>query len=211
MIPKIIHHIWVGDKPKPSKIMKTWQEKHPDFQYIEWNEKVFSTIKFRCQKQIDQMMSAGRYNGVADIMRYEILYELGGFVAPADSICLNSIEDLLDCDCFCCYENETCRPGLLSPHIGSYQGNEFLNTIIERIAKMDNMLWADPWIVTGNKLLTDIVEETGYKIKVYPSHYFIPDHYTGLSYRGDGKIYAKHLWGTTKSIYGELDEMYAQN
>ncbi len=37
-IPKIIHQLWIGPKPAPTKFMQTWKEKHPDFDYIFWNE-----------------------------------------------------------------------------------------------------------------------------------------------------------------------------
>ena len=38
LIPKIIHQLWIGPKPRPSKFMATWKEKHPDYEYIMWNE-----------------------------------------------------------------------------------------------------------------------------------------------------------------------------
>ncbi len=33
MIPKIIHQIWIGPKPAPTKFMDTWRDKNPDFEY----------------------------------------------------------------------------------------------------------------------------------------------------------------------------------
>ena len=38
MIPKIIHQLWIGSNPRPSKFMDTWQTNNPDFEYIYWNE-----------------------------------------------------------------------------------------------------------------------------------------------------------------------------
>ena len=32
MIPKIIHQIWIGPKPAPTKFMDTWKEENPDFE-----------------------------------------------------------------------------------------------------------------------------------------------------------------------------------
>ena len=37
-IPKIIHQLWIGPKPAPTKFMNTWRDKHPDFEYMYWNE-----------------------------------------------------------------------------------------------------------------------------------------------------------------------------
>jgi len=55
-------------------------------------------------------------------------------------------------------------------------------------------------------LLTDIVKRLKYPISILPSHTFIPEHYTGEKYQGNGKIYANHLWGTTKNINNNLDK-----
>ena len=40
-IPKIIHQIWIGNKPPPINLMNTWKEKNPDYEYILWNENEF--------------------------------------------------------------------------------------------------------------------------------------------------------------------------
>ena len=44
-IPKIIHQIWIGNKPRPEKLMDTWKEKNPDFEYKFWNEENLKDIK----------------------------------------------------------------------------------------------------------------------------------------------------------------------
>lgn len=204
-IPKIIHHIWVGNKPMPAKLMQSWKDKHPDYQYILWDNEAVRNRKWRCEKQIEQMWLAERWNGVADILRYEILYDIGGFVAPADSVCLNPIDDLLDLECFCCYENEKIRANLLSPHIGTYPENPFLNFIVETIQNSDDVLYDEVWKITGNALLTGAVQKYNYPIVILPSYMFIPEHYTGNDYEGEGKIYARHFWGSTHEALGHKD------
>jgi len=205
-IPKIIHQIWVGDKPVPVKALQTWKDKHPDYVFMMWDNETVKNKKWRCQHQLDQMWQAGRFNGVSDIIRYEVLFEYGGFVAPADSVCVNPIDDLLDYGCFCCYENEKARPDLLSPHLGSFPSNQFINFIIGTIANSPDVIYADPWKITGNALLTGAVKLLKYGIVILPSYTFIPEHYSGEKYQGNGKIYARHLWGTTKNITGNLDD-----
>ena len=32
-IPKIIHQLWIGPKPAPTKLMNTWKEKHEKLGY----------------------------------------------------------------------------------------------------------------------------------------------------------------------------------
>jgi mannosyltransferase OCH1-like enzyme len=205
-IPSIIHQIWVGSHPKPEKLMQTWKDKHPDFKFFEWNNETVKKMKWRCQKQIDQMWAAERWNGVADLIRYEVLSEFGGFVAPADSICLNPIDDLLPLGLFCCFENEKVRPGLLSPHIGACPKDKLIEGMIEFLEKQDDVLYDEVWKVTGNALLTRAVASNAYPIAILPSFTFIPEHYTGCKYEEDGTIYAKHFWGSTKQITDKLDE-----
>ena len=39
-IPKIIHQLWIGRKPPPSKLMETWRKAHESlgWEYRLWNE-----------------------------------------------------------------------------------------------------------------------------------------------------------------------------
>jgi len=205
-IPKIIHQIWIGENPKPVKLMQTWKDKHADYQFYEWNNETIKTRTWRCQKQMDQLWALKRWSGVADLIRYEVLYDYGGFVAPADSVCLAPIDDLLDWEFFCCYENEKVRADLLSPHLGTYPKNDFINFLIEQLASAADVSFDDAWKLTGNQFLTDWVYVTRCRIHILPSYTFIPDHYTGETYQGDGKVYARHFWGSTKGINDKLDQ-----
>ena len=70
--------------------------------------------------------------------------------------------------------------------------------LIYRIYKYVNINVLLPWEITGPKLLTSTLLQLDYKAcKLYPSHYFIPKHHTGLEYKGTDKIYAKQYWGST--------------
>jgi len=204
-IPKIIHQIWVGNEnPKPTRLMQTWKNKHPDFVFMEWNEQTILDT-FRLNKQIKEMYAAKRWHGVADLVRYEVLFKYGGFVAPADSECLNAVDDLLDLGCFACYENEDYNHELISPHLGCCAGDKLIGEIISILEKKETILEKVPWRETGNLFLTEIIKKLNYKeITILPSYTFIPKHRTGREYTGDGKVYAQHYWGTTKNSYSKL-------
>lgn len=94
-IPKIIHQLWIGPKPRPSKFMKTWQDKHPEFEYIMWNEDEIKKrgLKLECQNRVDEIEEI---NGKADIIRWEILYHYGGLFLDADSICIEPFDQLIE-------------------------------------------------------------------------------------------------------------------
>ena len=85
-------------------------------------------------------------------------------------------------------------------YLASIPKNPFLLEMLNAIGQRTDMNYhpMQTWMITGPLLLTNVVSGMRYEgMKVYPSHYFIPKHYTGLEYTGDGKIYAKQYWGTT--------------
>ena len=113
-IPKIIHQLWIGPKPRPYKFMKTWEDKHPDYEYILWNEEEIKKrgLKLECISKINEIEEI---NGKADIIRWEILYHYGGLFLDADSICIEPMNYLMDQNkAFCGYENENVRQGLVA-------------------------------------------------------------------------------------------------
>jgi mannosyltransferase OCH1-like enzyme len=200
MIPKILHQIWVGPHRMPKEWMQTWKDNHPEWEYILWDNKRVSEYNFINKKQIDDCIREGKYHGAADIIKYEALYEYGGFIAPADSISLRAIDELLDIeeDCFCCPDPYAYEyPGLLSPQIGSIKKNKLIKEIIKRIPNKV----IEPCNDTGNHLLTNTVKELNYPIKIYPAYYFIPYNPDSRDNRGKEKPYADHKWGTTRNTY----------
>jgi glycosyltransferase involved in cell wall biosynthesis len=201
MIPRIIHQIWVGDKRKPQEWMNTWKDKHPEWEYILWDED--NVVGFENQELIDYCIKSKKYHGAADLIRYEVLYRFGGFVAPADSICINPIDDLLDNEVFVCYQNEERKPGLISPHIGCTKGNALMRQMIDLLKEKKSI--KEPWIETGNLALTNQIKKTDYPVKIYPSYYFIPVDSNGKRYSGNEKIYAEHKWFTTKALWQGIE------
>lgn len=201
MIPKIIHQIWLGEKQRPCE-WKTWLQNHKNFDFYLWNDNTILQFPFVNRDLINSFLEKEIYHGAADVMRYELLNYYGGFVAPADSECLQSIEPLLkESDCFACYENEKVRPGLISPHLGCIPSHPLMTKLIKGLSTLKEPKggWTagDPWQVTGNKLLTKVIAGGKFDVKIYPSYYFIPEHYTGQKSEGKPN-YAKHHWYTTK-------------
>ena len=75
--------------------MQTWPEKHPDWEYRVYDNEFLMEFPFRNRKLINEYFWRGEYAGVQDLMRFEILYEFGGFMADADSICRHPVDELL--------------------------------------------------------------------------------------------------------------------
>lgn len=208
-IPKNMIHIWIGPKIAPMSWMKTWQELHPKWSYRIFDNTEFTTRKFYNQHLIDEYYNRGLFNGVSDLIRYEILYEEGGFMPEADSLCLNNVEELFTEPneyCYSVFENEIIKPGYVSPVLASNAKNKFLENIIEDLHVLKPcQLKKKVWASTGNQYLKSAIDKFNPKIKIFPSHYFIPKHYSNKTprYSGPDKVYCEQMWGSTKQNYSE--------
>lgn len=208
-IPYLMWHIWIGPYEMPLHWMNTWKEKHPNWEYIIFDNKKLNEKKFINQHLIDEYLRRGKYNGVADLIRYELLYEYGGFIPPADSVCLENVEELFKEDpniCYTVYENEIIREGYVSPIYACNPKNEFVLTIIETLNKLKSEELKDKvWESTGNLFLKNMIELHRPNIKIFPSYYFIPKHFKAKTprYTGPEKVYADQMWGTTRKLYNK--------
>jgi mannosyltransferase OCH1-like enzyme len=216
-IPKIIHQLWIGSKPAPTKFMNTWKEKHAGlgFEYIFWNEE---ELKKRGMSLTlgEKINSMEEINGKADIIRWEILERYGGVFVDADSICIEPVDDtLMKCKagCFAGYEQEQIRKGLIATGTMGFPPNHL---IVKRCIKWirENpvstaLTQQRAWYTVGPGLLTRIVND--YKmhnqITVFPSYYFLPRHYSGIEYKGHEKVYAYQEWGSTKQNYDSMNQL----
>jgi len=210
MIPKIIHQIWLGDQSlRPAKLMSTWPTNNPSWEYKIWTDDNLPTIINR-----DHFESYGDNQvGKANILRYEILKQFGGFYVDADSKSLEPLDDtLLTCNAFACWENEIVKKGVISNgYLASVKDGYTVNRLVAEINAFDNVLIRriSPWRITGIKLLSNLYnmdKNVRDELKVYPSHYFIPTHHTGHKYHGPDKIYSEQYWGNTLQKYNELTE-----
>ncbi|MFC1841572.1 glycosyltransferase family 32 protein [Candidatus Dependentiae bacterium] len=85
-IPKTIHQVWLGG-PLPERynmLIKTWIEKHPDWQYRLWTDEDAAEFDM-VNREIFE--NSTNYAEKADIFRYEILYKFGGLYVDIDFEC----------------------------------------------------------------------------------------------------------------------------
>lgn len=203
-------HIWVGPKTPPLRWMNTWRDKHLGWNYSVFSDKLLheKLPTFRNKHLIEEYYKRGKFNGVADLVRYELLYEFGGFIPPADSVCLHNTDELFNSPkdyCYSVYENESLRPGFMSPIMASNPENEFVKILIDTLHELDpKNLSNEVWKSTGNEWLSHMVPKYKPKITIWPSYTLIPKHYEKNSarYSGPSKVYADQFWGST---YGGTD------
>lgn len=95
MIPKIIHYAWFGSSIPPfvQKRVQSWKEILPDWEFKQWNEDNYDLSKFSFSSK---MYSENNLGFVADELRYDVLYEYGGFYLDTDMIIKKNLEPLLN-------------------------------------------------------------------------------------------------------------------
>lgn len=220
-IPRKLHIIWIGDEyPQPEACLASWREKHPSWEVRVWENRDLFQNQWINQTHIETLWRARKLAGVADLMRYEILYKEGGVYVDADSVCLRPLDDwLLEAEMFACWTNEFDRKRLVSNgFLGTVRANPFLRFVIERAAAKRNVLWRwswsrlqmvrmGAWRSVGPYHLTECIRLAKYdRITILPSHMFLPWHHRGRIYEGGGIVYADHFWGTTTKSYRAMRE-----
>jgi len=212
IIPRVIHQLWIGDQSKrPSNLMDSWRVMHPDWEYISWSEDEILRrgINFECTRQIEDIFEI---NGKADIMRWEILYKMGGVFMDADSICLEKLDPdiFLTKNGFSCFENEQNRRGLVAcGAMGFPPKHPLLRDIIDHIKTLDlrpEVCNLKAWMTVAVSLITRKLDEGKYPdFTIFPSYMFIPHHFTGERYQGHKRVYAYQAWGSTYNSYQLLN------
>jgi len=211
-IPKIIHQIWIGTKPPPTKMMNTWREKHPDYEYILWTEAEIAkrNLVFDSQRKID---SIRELCGKADVIRYEILWRYGGYYFDADSFCIEPLDSYItDKKAFAIFENEVVRKDLVANGImGAVPNYPLFNDMLQWIKSDESTSQIAnyrAWYSVGPALLTRFLDTGKYSdFSVFPSHCFLPNHFTGEKYTGHKKVYSYQEWGSTKNNYDVMNSV----
>tara|TARA_R110002074_G_scaffold322262_1_gene492799 strand:+ start:1435 stop:2250 length:816 start_codon:yes stop_codon:yes gene_type:complete len=207
-IPKILHQLWIGDKPMPSVLMDKVKSDNEDCKYMLWNEELIKSklkINKKYQQKIDLMEEI---NGKADMYRWLILYEYGGVFMDADNVSIEPLDDFLFNKSFVGYENEKTRGELLACGTMGFSKEHIIpEYAINHI--LNNRIVSPAWKSVGNMLLTQIYQQLQNKdiMNIYPSYYFLPEHYTGEKYKGHGKVYTTHYWGSTLNMYDNMNEI----
>ena len=102
MIPTILHQIW-WQGPKNisnihTKYIKTWKDKHPNFNYILWDRERFELLLIKLNNTLYNYI----YNNLPymiqkiDFCKYLILYTYGGIYVDIDTICEKTLISFID-------------------------------------------------------------------------------------------------------------------
>ncbi len=181
MIPRILHHVWVGPDPMPQEYVgyrESWRRHHPGWEMRLWTEENLPTDLNRKEAYERLRKPAER----ADIIRLEVLLRFGGLYADTDFECLRSIEPLLEGIEFCAAAIKQGR--VSNALIGARPGHPILERAISELRPRTEYGYdksgTGPFLL--NKLLRQHPEVT-----IFPPEYFYP-----ASPRQRERAYASH-------------------
>ncbi len=186
MIEKRIHYVWLGGNPLPDRFasyIEGWKRLHPDFEFIEWNEKTFD---IESNEWVRKAMAARNYPLAADVIRSWALLNYGGVYLDTDVEVLKSFEPLTEqCDFFIGYETEYWFGCAI---LGSKKGHPAMKEVYSRyeqpcppITNKSNMRCVFNFSASLQRLygikLDGKKKEAPDGVLLLPRDYFFPKHY----------------------------------
>ena len=207
LIPKILHQIWLGS-PFPEKYKKwqaSWLEHHPDWEYKLWTDENIKELTLQNQDKFDKATSWGTKT---DILRFEILYQMGGLYVDTDFECFRSMD--LFHHCYSFYFSILPEPNfaLCNAFIASVPGHPVLKGLLDSVYVPKNNGWEAVSLSTGPLRTTPVFmnyvtnsDDTSwmafpcsylFPVPVNPpkpaSHYIKPETYAVHHYEGSWTV-----------------------
>lgn len=181
MIPKKVHYIWLGGRPKDKLTeicLLTWKDKMPEYEFIEWNEENLDLDKISQESEyFADCRRRNLYAFMADYLRIKILYEQGGIYIDTDVQAIKSLNPLLEKELILGWEE--CTIDVVNKQIGTgfiaaEKGNWFIEKIYNFYNKeiMNSDMYIIPVIMTD--IYNKLSETEKAKIDILPKEYFSP-------------------------------------
>jgi hypothetical protein len=187
-----INAIWIGDESRVPSEVYTWGN------VTVHGNQVLGNITWELKDKMRHYASMGELNGVADCMRWELLYHYGGIFVDADSEKVRNLPDFInELSAVAAWENEIDRPGLIACGFLKFEKHDkFVGDIIDWI-KAEPIKGREAWEVVGPGAITTVFKHTKPRhLTILPSHFFFPRHHSGREYTGT-YILAKQNWSST--------------
>lgn len=195
-IPEVIHQIWIGEKERPEKWMKTWREMNPEFEYKLWTEKEIDELGLEVRELYDRYYKEKDYAGCSDIARAQILRDYGGIYVDADMVCTYPIKNAP----FMAWDFMTIRAEdgdlrLNNSPLGCVKGHGKLVELVKRQKEVKEFY--PSYEKVGPGLVTEVVGEDD---RILPAYSFAPTFHRGHTNQEVGINYAEHYWSSTQEL-----------
>ena len=232
MIPKILHYVWMGDKPLTplaEQCLASWQEHMPDWTIMRWDESNFDIAS--APLYVRQAYEARKFAFVSDYVRLWALEQYGGVYVDTDVKVLKSYEPLLNDAAFIGLEESkahlpgTCVMGC-EPHclwvrdmLALYDNISFVKPdgsldLTTNVQRLGDALIARGFVPNGKE---QYIKEYG--LRIYTHDYFSPItstrvmrktkntysiHYFAESWRDGKRASGLRNWTVTREIVNAL-------
>lgn len=131
MIPKVIHFVWVGDKPKTQLVLNcinSWRTHCPDYHIIEWNNTSVEKID---NQYVREAFAAKKWAFVSDYIRLYALFKYGGIYCDSDLEITQPLDSFRDNKFFTGYEKYKGNTWPLTALMGSTKKNRIVKDMLE--------------------------------------------------------------------------------
>ncbi|MBW7567708.1 hypothetical protein KIF53_14965 [Chromobacterium subtsugae] len=198
MIPKIIHHIWLGDNDLPAQFKKfidDARELLPDYEFKLWNE---SNIDLE-SPFVKRNYAAKNWAFVSDYVRFKILSEEGGIYLDTDMEVLKNFDELLDCSGFAGLNRQ--ESAIYCGIIGCMKGLPLMTAVLKKYDQLpDGVNPTSPDILTQAYIE---IQESSFLI--YPAQAFYPtEEGEKITKQSLIESYTIHHWGESWRSYVHL-------
>jgi len=205
MIPRILHHIWLGPLPVPMEMIQPWRDLHPRWEHRLWREADIRALGLSNESAFERYLRGRRWHGAANVARYEILYREGGVYVDVDTVPLGSLKNApfmrRPVTLWAAYVQPRPQyPGLIgNAYIGAEPRHPVLRAAMDLIASDPHLV--PPWVHSGVVAFTKAVAAVGPRadIRILPTKTFFPhDRFGRPAPEARATTYARHLWGSTR-------------
>lgn len=184
MIPKLIHHIWIGDNkisPTYLEFIEKWKGMYSDYSFLYWNNEMVKDSGI-ITEDIEKYFNSNINIALkADLLRFKILEKFGGLYIDVDTEPLRRMPDtILSYDFFSGYQpNNEIAIGIMGSSLNNILVERYIKSVLSNISSYTDSYGSvsnDIWKISGPEYFTSFLQPyiDNINYKFFESKYFYP-------------------------------------
>ncbi len=177
MIPKILHFIWIGPQERPDlydNYLDDWRRLHPDWQFHLWDEEKLSKLDLVNENLIRR---PGNWLLRADVIRLELMAQIGGIYVDCDYQPLRSLEDLVKFPAFAVSLHNSGHSPFTNSIFGARPEHPMFLSLVQKVGRNIQMYSSSPlWAQAGGGFFSDYVLTNRDVIRLLPPSFLLGHH-----------------------------------